>query len=119
MCPAGWSAGVGAREFRAHEHELRRVVHPDQQNDEGGCRAIGRFEGLFADVEADEQLADLEERGRNCGAEPDIAPSDIGVWQPFEHHREQERDHPEGEGAAECVPPAASAAVSSNDTTTT
>ena len=82
MCTAGWSAGVGAREFRAHQ-ELRRVVHPDQQNDERGRRAIGRFEGLFADVEADEHLADLEERGGNRGAGPDIAPSDIGVRQPF------------------------------------
>ena len=52
---------IDAREFRAHQYELRRVVHPDQQNDEGDRRAKGRFEGLFADVEADEQLADLEE----------------------------------------------------------
>src|SRR5262249_56723922 len=36
--------GIDAREFRAHQHQLRRVVYPDEQNDEGGRRAIGRFE---------------------------------------------------------------------------
>jgi len=32
-------------------------VDPDQQNDEGGRGAIGRFDALLADVKTDEQLA--------------------------------------------------------------
>ena len=99
----GAALGIDAREFRAHQYQLRGVVHPDQQNDEGGRGAIRRFEALFADVKADEQLADLEEGGRDGGAEPDVAPGDIGVRQPLEHHGEQERDHPERQEAAEGV----------------
>src|SRR5712671_3345766 len=84
--------GLDASEFRAYQHQLRRVVDPDQQNDEGRRGAIGRFEALLADVEPDEQLADLEQGRRDRGAEPDVAPSHIRVGQPFEHHGEQKRD---------------------------
>jgi hypothetical protein len=51
---------VGAGKFCAHQHDLRRVVHPDQNNDERSRRAKARFKTLFPYVEADQEFADFE-----------------------------------------------------------
>ena len=73
--PSRWSTGrlaqwqpikpvlvVDVRYDHFTGHQTKFLRWRPQQNDEGGRRAIGRFESLFADVEADGQLADLEER---------------------------------------------------------
>ena len=88
------------RELRAEQHDLRRVVDPDQHHDDRRRRAVGRFQALLADVEADQELADLEQRGSAHAAQPDVAPFDSRVGQPLEHHDEQRADggerHQEG-----------------------
>jgi hypothetical protein len=57
---------IGAREFRAHQYQLRRVVDPDQQNDEGGRRAIRRFEALNASKRARIRSIGSRSRGSLC-----------------------------------------------------
>src|SRR3977135_796873 len=49
-------------EFSAEQHELRRIVNPDQHDHDRCGGTIGRFEPLLADVESDQELAELEER---------------------------------------------------------
>src|SRR5258706_13354848 len=71
----GTAFGVDASEFRAYQHQLRREVDPDQQNDEGSRGAIVRFEALLADEEPVHSLADLEQARRNAGAGPDVPQS--------------------------------------------
>ena len=74
-------------ELGAQQHDLRRVIDPNQQNNERGRRAISRGKRELADINADQQLAELEQRGSDPGAEPNIAPFDVGVRQQFEHDR--------------------------------
>jgi hypothetical protein len=57
--------GPDMRELSAEQYDLRGVVDPDQDDDDRGGRAIRRFKSLLADVKADQELADLEQR-RPC-----------------------------------------------------
>jgi hypothetical protein len=80
------------REFGAQQHDLRRVIDPDQQNNERGGRAIGRSQRELADINADQQFTELEQRGGDRGAEPDIAPFHRRVGHQFEHDRKHRGD---------------------------
>jgi hypothetical protein len=53
-----------AASLRAEQHNLRLVVDPDQDDDDRRRGAVRRFKSLLADVEADQKLADLEQRRR-------------------------------------------------------
>ena len=56
--------GADMRELSTEQLNLRRVVDP-YQNDDDRCRsAIGRFKPLLANVKANQELADLEQRSR-------------------------------------------------------
>jgi hypothetical protein len=69
LCPAFLALPVALfcadmREFRPEQYNLRRVVDPDQDDYDRCGGAIRRFKSLLADVEADQELADLEKRRR-------------------------------------------------------
>jgi hypothetical protein len=72
------------------------MPQPATHDHDGSGGAVGRFERLLADIEADQELSDLEQGGRQQRTRPDVAPADLGIRQPFEHHGEQERDHGKG-----------------------
>jgi hypothetical protein len=42
--------------FRAKQQDLRRVINPDQKDDQGRCRPISGCQGGMAQIEADEHL---------------------------------------------------------------
>jgi len=59
-------------------------VHHDRE-----CCSEGGFQSLLANVEADQEFSDLEQCSGDNAAKPDIAPTDLGVGEPFEHHRKK------------------------------
>src|SRR6185295_7183547 len=71
--------GIGVGEFGAEQNDLRRVVDPDQQDDNGGGRTVSRLEALRADVPADGELAEIEQNRGGYGSRKHIAPGDVSV----------------------------------------
>ena len=70
--------GVHLRKFGPKE-DLRRVVHLDEENDEGPRGPIRRPDIALAQVEADREFPDREEQGGEGGPDPDITPGHLGV----------------------------------------
>src|SRR6185312_7816913 len=60
-------------------------------------RAEGGDHGGVAEVQADEVLADLEERRGDERAEDDVAPAQVHRRQELEDRGEEPRDHDEGD----------------------
>ena len=73
---------VGARELRAEEEDLRRVVDPHDDDHQRPRRAERGRDGAPADVDADQVLADPEEERGEGGADPDVAPRDSNYFVP-------------------------------------
>lgn len=67
------------RKFSAQEHDLRRVVDPDEDNDDGRRRTKSGFQTLFADVKSDGELTEFEQQCRESGAELYFSPFDSCV----------------------------------------
>jgi hypothetical protein len=44
--------GIGVRDLRPHQDDLRSVVDPGQHDDDRGGRTVRRLQSLLADVEA-------------------------------------------------------------------
>ena len=82
---------MGPGEFGAEKNDLRRIVNPDEYDDERSRCAVGGFQALFADVKADQKLADLEKRCGEHAPRQNLLPFDLNIGEPFEHHREHER----------------------------
>ena len=76
--------------FRTEKDDLRRIIHPDQNDDDRCRRAVSRFKALVADVKPNQKLSELERYGRNRRPEPYVASPNIRIRQPLEHHCEQE-----------------------------
>ena len=77
---------VGTREFRTEQHNLRRVIDPYQQRGQRCGRPERALETLFANVNANQEFSDFEEHSRCDCSYPHVAPFDIGVRKPLEHH---------------------------------
>ncbi len=84
-------ACVDPGEFGAHQEDLRRVVDPDEDDDERPRCAVARGDAAFADVQADQELADGEEHGGDERAEQHVVPA-------HRHARHQLVDHREHDG---------------------
>jgi len=52
---------VTVGDLRTHQDDLRRVVDPDQHDDDRSGGTIGRFQSLLTNVEANRRLPDLKE----------------------------------------------------------
>src|SRR6185503_5223928 len=83
---------VLAREFRAEEEDLRRVIHPKQQRDDGAGRAEARGHGAAPQVEPDDGFPEREEDGREGGADPDVAPRERCFGEHLVDHGEERCD---------------------------
>jgi hypothetical protein len=81
-------AGVNASELRAKEDYLRRIINPDEHDDQRTHRAINGRNTASADVGSDQKLSDVEKHRRDESAEPDIAPRNFHIRQEFENYRE-------------------------------
>ena len=60
-------------ELRAKQENLRRVVDPDQQDDQGSSSSETRRCTAVPEIEPDEQLPNREEQRRRDRTDPDIA----------------------------------------------
>src|SRR5690606_31378250 len=56
----------------------------------------GRGHGYLAQIEADEEFAQLEHDRRHTAARPDILPGDIGLGHETENHGEQQGENAQG-----------------------
>jgi hypothetical protein len=74
--------GVRLSDFRTEEQNLRRVIDPDEQHDDGRGGAIGLFETLRADVPSDDKAT-----------QPYVPPFHMLIRQPVEEHGEKKRKH--------------------------
>ena len=70
---------IDIREFGTQRNDLRGVVYPNKHDYDRGCRPISRLQSLLANVDADEKLADLKQRGGRNSPNPNIAPRDFCV----------------------------------------
>src|SRR5262245_20705402 len=67
--------GIGLRELGAEEEDDRRVVDPDQQDDERSGGAERRADVGAPEVEADQDLADVEEQRGERAADQGVLPA--------------------------------------------
>lgn len=52
--------GKGVSDLRANQYYLRRIVNPDQDDNNRRRSSVGGFQSLFADVKADGGLTEFE-----------------------------------------------------------
>src|SRR4029079_15066217 len=83
---------IYSREFGSEQKYLRCIIDPDQNDHEGSGRPIGDADIVFAEIQADEELSNREQKGRHTGPNPDIVPRNRCVWEQLIDHGEQERD---------------------------
>src|SRR6185312_7018590 len=83
---------VHLRELRAEEKDLRGVIDPYQNEYDGPRRPVTRADGAVPQVQADRELADVEEQGRDDRADDDVAPSDAHRGQDLVDHGEEHGD---------------------------
>src|ERR1044072_8532406 len=67
-------AGIDLGELRPQQENLRRIVDPEQQQDEAARRAIGRTHGAAPQIDADGGLPGEEQQRRAGRADPHVAP---------------------------------------------
>src|SRR5690606_25069648 len=82
--------GIAPGELGAAPENLRRVIHPDQYNDQGtggGQRGDG---GALAQVQAYTRLPDLKQNGRYAGSDPYIPPGNSGLGHELVDGRKQD-----------------------------
>src|SRR5262245_26177291 len=89
-----------ARQLRTKEEDLRRVIHPDEQGEDTGRRAIHRTARL-PHQRRHEQTADVEEECCRDGAHPRVTPRHVRVWQCFVDEGEHPSHHEETDGEIE------------------
>src|SRR6058998_3009917 len=82
-------ARVDVRELRAEEEDLRRVIHPHEDDHERARRTIRGRHAALTQIETDDELARGEQQRGDGGAQPHVAPRDLGIGQDLEDHREQ------------------------------
>ena len=85
------------RELRPGEQDERRVIQP-HEDDHHRARRPERIAGIrAAEVEADQELADDEQKRRRERAHPDVAPHHVGVGEHAEDGGEEEREDAEAD----------------------
>src|SRR5262247_4920647 len=77
-------ARVDVRELRTEEEERRRGIHPHEDDHERACRAVGGRHATLAQVETDEELAGRKQQRGDGGAQPHVAPGDLGIGKDLE-----------------------------------
>src|SRR3569832_2373853 len=65
-------------EFRAQEKNLRRIINPEQQRQDGACGAVTAGHAAVAQINANGMLAQSEQGSRSQRAYPYIAPRQMG-----------------------------------------
>src|SRR3569832_848849 len=75
-------------EFRAQEKNLRRIINPEQQRQDGSCGAVTAGHAAVAQINAIGMLAQSEQGSRSQRAYPYIAPRDMGLRQHLVIHCE-------------------------------
>ena len=83
------TARIDPGELGAQQEDLRRAIDPHEQHDDGTRRAEARGDAALADIEPDQDLADLEQHGGHDGADPHVAPRDGYARHQLVDHREQ------------------------------
>ena len=89
--------GVDPGELGAEEEDLRRVVDPDEDDDQRAGGAEARGDAALADVQADQELADREQQRGDDRAEPDVVPLHVHARHELVDHREDERRQAEAD----------------------
>src|ERR1019366_1461989 len=99
------AAGVGVDpgELGAKQKDLRGVVHPEKQRDQRARGAEPRGEAALAEIEADQDLAGVEEQRGEGGADPYVAPADRGARHELVDHREHDRHESEADGEGDAL----------------
>jgi hypothetical protein len=62
-------------DLRTHQDDLRRIIDPDQHDDDRGSGSGGRFQPLFADIEADGGFPGFKEQRSEKRAQPNVTPA--------------------------------------------
>src|SRR6185436_7172202 len=94
---------IGTRELGAEEKYLRRVVDPEQHDEEPASSPVRRCDSACSNVPADKRLADGEEESGHNSADPYVAPFQVSIRQHLvdsaEHHSDK---HERNDGIDHC-----------------
>src|SRR5262245_66429447 len=73
------AVGIGAREGRPEEEDLCGIIRPDEEDGERAGRTVGAADAAAAQVQANQVLAEAEQRRGHEAADPHVAPADGGI----------------------------------------
>ena len=75
------------------QEDLRRVVYPDQEDNEGTRGPVGGAHITFSQIEPNGKFSDREQQRCQGRPHPHIAPCDMGIGEDLKDHREEASDH--------------------------
>src|SRR6187200_3778259 len=89
------AARVNLRELRSQKADQRRVINPEQQNDERTSRSKRARRRSLSKVNTDSVFSAGKKQGRHRRSNPYVSPRDHDVWQKLVDHGKKNRDHEE------------------------
>src|SRR6476660_5243487 len=98
------AARVNLRELRPQEADQRRVINPEQQDDERTGRSKRTGGRSFSEVNTDSVFSSGKEQRRHRRSNPYVSPRDQDVRQKFVDRGKKNRDHEERGDNVCCLP---------------
>ncbi len=93
-------AGVDGNEYGAAQEDVRRIIGPQQNENQRAGSAVEPDKLALAELHDDHHAADHIQQGRDQGAHPHVCPGHLPLRHPFIDQRKQQGQHQIGHDGA-------------------